>query len=200
VIDGCSLMQRCPSLWRAWRWSCFCDIRRRANGYPTAVAQCDRRQAGRVRRPRFGGRVLPCKAEPISVQIWVPAALATKAPAADQDSPAIVRLMNEFLEAERRYDKAAVSNMLDKGFIYVGNDGSLTRRAEFTRLTDKALNPIEVLDFTNVEVHVIGITAVATGLIHEKGTIDGRGYEFNGRTLTIFPRQNGKWVCAAIHD
>ena len=62
------------------------------------------------------------------------------------------------------------------------------------------MNPLDVLDVTDIEVHVRGDTAVATGLIHEKGTIDGRGYEFKGRWLTTFSRQNGKWVCVAMHD
>ncbi len=108
--------------------------------------------------------------------------------------------MNEFLDAERRYDKAAVSSMLERNFVYVGNDGSLTRRADFIRLTDKVLNPIDVLDVTNIEVYVRGDTAIATGLVHEKGAIDGRAYEFKGRTLNTFSRQNGKWLCLAIHD
>lgn len=119
---------------------------------------------------------------------------------ADQDNQAITRLMNDFADAERRYDKEAVSSMLDKDFIYVGNDGSLTRRVDFVRLTDEVVNPIDILDVTNIEVHVRGDTAIATGLVHEKGIIDGRGYDFKGRTLNTFSRQNGKWVCLAIHD
>src|SRR5689334_8129502 len=108
------------------------------------------------------------------------ASLAAKAAGRDQDNKAIVQLMNEFADAERRYDQAAVSSMLDHAFIYVGNDGSLTRRADFIRLTDKNLNPIDLLDVSDIEVHVRGDTAVATGLVHEKGTIDGHGYEFKG--------------------
>lgn len=108
--------------------------------------------------------------------------------------------MNDFADAERRYDKEAVSSMLDKDFIYVGNDGSLTRRVDFVRLTDEVVNPIDILDVTNIEVHVRGDTAIATDLVHEKGIIDGRGYDFKGRTLNTFSRQNGKWVCLAIHD
>jgi ketosteroid isomerase-like protein len=134
----------------------------------------------------------------VAITASVPAALATST--AERDSQAIVRLMSGFVEAERGYDKAAVSRVLDDAFIYVGNDGSLTNRADFIRLTDKVVNPLDVLDVTDIEVHVRGDTAIATGLIHERGTIDGRGYEFTGRTLTIFSRQNGRWMCVAIHD
>jgi ketosteroid isomerase-like protein len=126
----------------------------------------------------------------------VPAVLAAKA--ADQDNQAIARLMNVFADAERRYDKAAVSSMLDKNFVYVGNDGSLTRRADFIRLTDRVVNPIDVLDVTNIEVYVRGDTAIAIGLVHEKGAVDGRGYEFKGRTLNTFSRRTASG-CAWRH-
>jgi ketosteroid isomerase-like protein len=91
----------------------------------------------------------------------------------DQDNQAIARLMSEFADAERRYDKAAVSSMLDKNFVYRGNDGSLTRRADFIRLTDRVVNPIDVFDVTNIEIYVRGDTAIGIGLVHGKGSVDG---------------------------
>ena len=122
----------------------------------------------------------------------ITASVSTVANAAGQDSQTIMRLMRSLVAAERRYDKVAVSRLLDDAFIYVGNDGSLTDRAEFIRLTDKLVNPLDVLDVTDTEVHVRGDTAIATGLIHEKGTLDGRNYEFKGRTLTIFSPTEGQ--------
>jgi ketosteroid isomerase-like protein len=108
--------------------------------------------------------------------------------------------MTEFTDAEVRYDAKAVDKLLEENFIYVGNGGSLTSRADFVRLTDREKNPLDALEVTDVDVHTTGDTAVATGLIHEKGLLNGQPYEFRGRTLTIFAKRNGRWRCLAIHD
>ena len=81
-------------------------------------------------------------------------------------------------KAELRYDAKAVDRLLDENFIYVGNDGSLISRIDFIRLTDRGRNPLDLLEITDVDVRTIGDTANATALIHEKGLIDGRPYEF----------------------
>jgi len=103
-------------------------------------------------------------------------------------------------KAELRYDAKAVDRLLDENFIYVGNDGSLISRIDFIRLTDRSRNPLDLLEITDVDVRTIGDTAIATALIHEKGLIDGRPYEFRGRTLTTLVRKSGRWYCLAIHD
>jgi ketosteroid isomerase-like protein len=118
----------------------------------------------------------------------------------DRETAAVRLRMSEFLEAENRYDAKAVASMLDENFIYVGNDGKLTSRSEFVRLTNRDLNPLDVLEVTKVQVQVSGTTAIATGLIHEKGTVDGHRYELHGRTLATFVLEKGQWICLAIHD
>ena len=121
-------------------------------------------------------------------------------PRVSEDVKAVQQVMAELTAAELRYDVKAVDRLLDEDFIYVGNDGSLTSRIDFIRLTDRERNPLDLLEITDVDVRTIGDTAIATGLIHEKGLLDGRRYEFRGRTLTTFVRKSGRWHCLAIHD
>jgi len=109
-------------------------------------------------------------------------------------------MMEELTAAELRYDANAVDRLLNEGFVYVGNDGSLTSRVDFLGLTNRDRNPLELLEITDIEVRTAGNTAIATGLIHEKGLINGQHYEFRGRTLTTFVRKAGHWRCLAIHD
>jgi len=90
----------------------------------------------------------------------------TPMPRVSEDITAVKKAMAELTKAELRY------------FIYVGNDGSLISRIDFIRLTDRGRNPLDLLEITDVDVRTIGDTAIATALIHEKGLIDGRPYEF----------------------
>jgi len=102
----------------------------------------------------------------------------TPMPRVSEDITAVKKAMAELTKAELRYDAKAVDRLLDENFIYVGNDGSLISRIDFIRLTDRGRNPLDLLEITDVDVRTIGDTAIATALIHEKGLIDGRPYEF----------------------
>ena len=102
----------------------------------------------------------------------------TPMPRVSEDIAAVKKAMAELTKAELRYEAKAVDRLLDENFIYVGNDGSLISRIDFIRLTDRSRNPLDLLEITDVDVRTIGDTAIATALIHEKGLIDGRPYEF----------------------
>jgi ketosteroid isomerase-like protein len=125
---------------------------------------------------------------------------AAAVPHASQEVKAVKQVMEELTAAELRYDVKAVNRLLDEGFVYVGNDGSFTSRVDFLGLTDRDRNPLDLLEITDIDVRTTGNTAIATGLIHEKGLINGRPYEFRGRTLTTLVRKAGHWLCLAIHD
>lgn len=117
-----------------------------------------------------------------------------------QDVAAVKQAIEELTAFERNYDAKGVEKMLDDEFVYVGNDGELTTRADFLRLTDPKLNPLDIIEVTEIEVHVSGDAAVATAKIHEKGQIDGKTYEFRGRTLASYVKRQGRWLCLAMHD
>jgi len=70
----------------------------------------------------------------------------------------------------------------------------------FIKYTDRERNPLDVLELADISVVTSGNTAVVTGLVHEKGLLDGKPYEFRGRTLITFVKKNRSWECLAIHD
>jgi ketosteroid isomerase-like protein len=104
------------------------------------------------------------------------------------------------INLQLQYDAAGVDKLLDPQFVYVSNDGSVMSRAEFIDLTDREKNPLDTLEVRDVQVQTSGETAAVTGTIHEKGLLDGKPYEFRGRTLITYARRNGHWLCLAIHD
>lgn len=119
---------------------------------------------------------------------------------ADRDANTVKQTLATFLVLQRKYDAGAVSRMLDDAFLYVAPDGSTMDRTEFVRLTNRERNPLDLLDVTNVQVRVSGNTAIATGLIHEKGLLYGKRYEFRSRTLITYVKKGGRWLQLACHD
>ena len=112
----------------------------------------------------------------------------------------VKQTLANFINLQLKYDAQSVGEMLDDAFLYVSPDGSKMSKTEFIRLTSRETNPLETLEVNDVEVHVSGKTAIATGLIHEKGLLYGKTYEFHGRTLITFIKRDGRWLQLAGHD
>jgi uncharacterized protein (TIGR02246 family) len=105
------------------------------------------------------------------------------------------------VEAQLRYDAPAVARLLTRDFVYVGNGGSLATKTKFLPTPqDKSERPLQLLEWKLVQVRFYGDTAVALYFIHEKSTERGQPHEFRGRSLATWVKENGRWLCAAIHD
>lgn len=62
-------------------------------------------------------------------------------------------------------------------------------------------NPLELFEYSDMEIHLYDQTAVVFSRLHEKGFMNGKPYELNGRRPTwTWIKQNGDWVCVAAHD
>ena len=105
------------------------------------------------------------------------------------------------VEAQLRYDAPAVARLLAADFIYIGNDGSLADKTAFLPTAqDRVRRSLGLLEWKLLQVRFYSDTAVAVYLIHEKTTRNGKSHESRGRSLAIWVKQNGRWLCAAIHD
>jgi len=123
------------------------------------------------------------------------------APASAEGMSEIKAASRALVEAQLRYDAAAVARQLAHDFVYVGNDGSLATKAEFLpTAADRKRRPLQLLEWKLLQIQFYGDTAVALYSIHEKSTEEGKPHEFQGRSLATWVKQDGRWLCAAIHD
>jgi uncharacterized protein (TIGR02246 family) len=121
--------------------------------------------------------------------------------ASAKDMSEIKATSRALVEAQLRYDAPAVARLLAKDFVYVGNDGSLATKTEFLPTAeDRKRRPLQLLEWKPLEIRLYRETAVALYFIHEKSTQKGKPHEFRGRSLATWVKQNGRWLCAAIHD
>ena len=105
------------------------------------------------------------------------------------------------IAAQLRYDASAVARLLTNDFMYIGHDGSLATKTEFLPTAqDRKRRPLELLEWKLVQIRFSGDTAVALYLIHEKSIQNGKPQEFQGHSFATWVKQNGRWLCAAIHD
>ena len=79
-------------------------------------------------------------------------------------------------------------------------DGTLYTKERFLKLVGDKNNPLELFEYSEMEIHTYGTTAVVFSRLHEKGFMDGKPYELNGRPTWTWVKRERAWVCVAAHD
>ena len=117
------------------------------------------------------------------------------------DAATAVKLQEEALrQAELRYDVRAADALLSTDFVLTAaSDGSLRSKSEFLPMIGDKSDPLEILEYGAMQIHVYGDTAIVLSTIHEKAYYGGKPVEFHGRRTAVWVQQNQRWVCVTIH-
>ena len=113
---------------------------------------------------------------------------------------AVKRQMLALRNAELQYDTDAAAKLLHDDFALSAADGTLYSKQRFLTLVGDKSNPLEVFEYSEMEIHVYGTTAVVFSRLHEKGFMNGKPYESNGRPMWTWIKESSGWVCVAAHD
>jgi imidazolonepropionase-like amidohydrolase len=116
------------------------------------------------------------------------------------DVTAVRRQMESLRRAELQYDASAAAKLLEKDFRLSAADGNVYTKQAFLALVGDSANPIELFDYSDMEIHLYDQTAVVFARLHEKGFMNGKPYELNGHPTWTWIKQKGDWVCVAAHD
>jgi hypothetical protein len=123
-----------------------------------------------------------------------------KQPTTSLDIAAVKQQMQVLRTAELHYDAGFAAKLLADGFLLTSADGKLYTKKQFLNLVKDRSNPLELFEYGEMEVRVYDTTAVVFARVHEKGFLDGKPYESNGRPTFTWIKQKGAWVCVAVHD
>jgi ketosteroid isomerase-like protein len=102
-------------------------------------------------------------------------------------------------QSQLKYDTAAAKAILADEFVGTWNHGERTDERQFLLLIGDRADPLEVLEYTEMEVRVYGETAVVWSTIHEKAIYGGKPDEYWGRRTAIWVKRNLRWRCVTIH-
>ena len=98
-----------------------------------------------------------------------------------QDKTKIIALENSWNQAELHNDSHAVDMLLADDFVMTVADGyTLNKSAMLASVRDTSYHP-DVLQSSNMEVHMYGDAAIVTGTYLEKGKDKGKPFERRGR-------------------
>jgi hypothetical protein len=103
-----------------------------------------------------------------------------------------------FRQAELRYDVTTAGKLLANDFTLTGMYGLFTKKQFLSLIGDRS-NPLDLLEYTGMDVRVYGDAAVVLSAIHEKARFAGKPYDLRGRRTAMWVRRNGSWTCVTIH-
>jgi hypothetical protein len=113
----------------------------------------------------------------------------------DHRGKELLRLENEWREAQLRNDKAAFDRLLSPDLTFVGTSGSFRDKTGFIASRGSSWIPrSETYTYTEISVRFYGETAIITGL--EATT--GAGVTAQGRFTHVWAKSKGKWLLVAI--
>jgi Domain of unknown function (DUF4440) len=126
----------------------------------------------------------------------------TQAPARQARSQEIAGIESAeetFRQAELKYDTASANAILADEFVGTGNHGERFDKKAFVSLVGDKADPLEVLEYGEMEVKVYGESAVVWSTIHEKAVYGGKVDEYQGRRTAMWVKRNLRWRCVTIH-
>jgi ketosteroid isomerase-like protein len=105
----------------------------------------------------------------------------------------VLRKQDEWIEALKHNDAAALERIFDPDFhIMESDDRLLNKEQEIAPIRSGAIK-FEQLSAEEVKVFVHGDTAIATGIAVFRGTFEGKPFDGRGRFFDVYQKRKGKW-------
>jgi ketosteroid isomerase-like protein len=113
---------------------------------------------------------------------------------------AVLTKENQWNDAFKRLDRAAMKKLLADDFGITEEDGVLYDKKAYIALISDPTLTVEVSEFKDLKARVHGATAIVTGYYHAKGTQKGTGFELEDRFTDVWMKTGkGGWKLAASH-
>jgi|SRR5579862_7469776 len=111
----------------------------------------------------------------------------------------ILALERKWNDAYQRSDITQMDSLLADDFIITIEDGSTYSKNGYIARNGNSTVHVETSDMSDLRVRTHGNTAVVTGAYHEKGTENGKSYDYRDRFTDVWVNTNGKWQVLASH-
>lgn len=128
------------------------------------------------------------------------AALAQAQTTGSETEKAVAALENRWLQSQKTNNPELIAPLLADKFVQTDSKGKVTNKAE--ALAEAKATKYATVEYDNVQVTVLGGTAIATGGFKGKGTDElGEPFDYHSRwTDTWVKMPDGKWQCLASHS
>ena len=110
---------------------------------------------------------------------------------------AVLAAENRWNDLYKAGDYAGLNAMLADDFVITVEDGMRYGKEGYIALVANPNNKVSISDFADLKVRVSGDVAVVTGSYHEKGTSNGKPYDYKDHFTDVWQQRGGKWLLIA---
>jgi ketosteroid isomerase-like protein len=132
----------------------------------------------------------------LAVLVWGGAAAAMGAGA---DAEAIQARDRELNAAIVRHDVGVAGAIYEDDFVLTTSSGKAKSRSDLLAEIARPGLAFETNEMSGIVVRVRGDTAVLTGILHQRGTYDGKAFDVRVRVTDTWHRDGGTWRILAGH-
>ena len=111
----------------------------------------------------------------------------------------ILALENKWNIAYKQGDVATMNSLLADDFIITIEDGATFSKAGYIAHCGDPDNHVLISEMSELKVRAHGNTAIVTGAYHEKGSTNGKPYEYHDRLTDVWMLTDGRWQVIASH-
>jgi hypothetical protein len=97
------------------------------------------------------------------------------------------------------HDAEGARAYYDDQFVLTTSSGKAKSKADLLAEIARPGLVLEVNETSDHEVRIVDQTAVLTGVLHQKGTIDGKAFDVRLRVTDTWVRVDGEWRILAGH-
>jgi ketosteroid isomerase-like protein len=123
-------------------------------------------------------------------------------PLSAQEKPdaAYIRSMElKWTESYKQRQVDILASLLAEDYVITVEDGNTYSKTGYISHSAEPSVHVEVAEMSDLRVRMHGNAAVVTGAYHERGTSDGKRYEYHDRFTDVWMKAGGKWQVVASH-
>jgi ketosteroid isomerase-like protein len=109
------------------------------------------------------------------------------------------KLEEKWTAAYKQRQINILSSLLAEDFLITVEDGNTYSKAGYITHSADPTVRVEVAELSDLRVRVRGNLAVVTGAYHERGTSNGKPYEYHDRLTDVWVKVGNAWQVIASH-
>lgn len=117
----------------------------------------------------------------------------------DADSAKVRSLEHKWTDSYKQRQIDILASLLADDFVITVEDGTTYSKSGYITHTADTATKVAIAELSDLKVHAHGNVAVVTGAYHEKGSSDGKPYEYHDRLTDVWVKSSGTWQVVASH-
>jgi ketosteroid isomerase-like protein len=109
------------------------------------------------------------------------------------------RLEEKWTAAYKERQINILSTLLAEDFVITVEDGNTYSKAGYITHSADTSVKVELAELSDLRVRVRGNLAIVTGAYHERGTSNGKPYEYHDRLTDVWVKAGNTWQVIASH-